>query len=122
MKQFKTLFIMGCAALLVISVLIIQAAIRPDTVDFRGTVIEVKDLDDGRLSIKAESSAGGEFMLTADEKSRLVDHAGETIAASDLIPGSMIDVEYRGGIFKKNKNGTVKRLVLQIDGNTNNLG
>ncbi len=112
MKQFKTIFIFGVIVLLLVGVAIIQYASPSRMVDFRGEILNVAVSEDGIVTLFAASDDAGNFVFRIDDKSKLEDCCGEEITIEDLSKGTMVDINYRKYLFKKEDVHTVKTLKI----------
>lgn len=112
MKQFKYIFIFGVIVLLLICVMIIQYAIPSRMVDFRGEIVSVAVSEDGIVTLFAANDVTGNFVFRIDDRSKLENCCGEKITVNDLHKGTMIDINYRKYLFKKEEVYTVKSLKL----------
>ncbi len=112
MKQFKTIFIFGVIVLLLVGAMIIQNATHSRTVDFRGEIREVAELEDGTVTLCATNADAGDFLFRIDDKSKLENCCGEKIRIDDLSKGAMVDINYRKYLFKKEEVHTVKTLKI----------
>ena len=112
MNQFKKIFIFGIIVLFFVGVMIIQYAIPSRTVDFRGEILNVVVSEEGIVTLFAASDIAGEFVFRIDDKSKLENCCGEEITLEDLTKGTMIDINYRNYLFKKEDVHTVRSLKL----------
>ena len=112
MKQFKSIFAFGVIVLILIGVMIIQYSAPTRMVDFRGEILSVAVSKDGVVTLHAANDATGDFIFRIDDKSRLENCCGEKISAEDLTEGSLVDINYRKRIFKKDDVYTVKSLKI----------
>ena len=112
MNQFKNIFIFGIIVLLFVGVMIIQYAIPPRTVDFRGEILSVVVSENGTVTLFAASDITGEFAFRIDDKSKLKNCCGEKITPEDLTKGTMVDINYRKYLFKEEDVHTVKSLKI----------
>ena len=110
MKQFKIIFTVGIFVLAFVGAMIIQNALPPRTVDFRGEVHKVVISEGGTVTLMAISAHGGEFLFRIDEKSVLRNDSGESITVDDLKEGALIDINYREYLFRQEDTHTVQTL------------
>ncbi len=112
MKQFKNIFIFCVIVLLLVGVMIIQYAIPARTVDFRGEILRVAVSESGVVTLFASNDVTGDFVFRIDDKSKLENCCGEKITIEDLYEGTMVDINYRKYLFKKEEIHTVKTLKI----------
>lgn len=111
MKQFKNIFIFGVTVLFIVGVMIIHYAKPSATVDFSGEIHNIVISDAGEITLYAVATFGGNFLFRIDASSKLENCCGEKIDVEDLKEGSLIQINYRKYLFKKEKIHTVKELV-----------
>lgn len=112
MKQFKNIFIFGVIVILLVGVAIIRYATPSRMVDFRGEILNVVVSEDGVVTLHAAMDISGEFVFRIDDKSKLENCCGEEITLEDLTKGTMVDINYRKHLFKKEEIHTVKSLKI----------
>ena len=112
MKQFKNIFIFGVIVLLLVCVMIIQYATPSRLVDFRGEILNVVVSEDGIITLSAVSDIAGDFLFRIDDESKLENCCGEEITIEDLAKGTLVDINYRKYLFKKEDVYTVKSLKI----------
>ena len=112
MNKFKYVFIFGLAIIAFVAIMIINYAIPSRTVDFSGEILDVVISDNGKITLHASATFGGDFLFKIDEKSKLKNCCGETISTEELKEGSLIQINYRKYLFKDEKIHTVKELQI----------
>lgn len=102
MKLTKIFFTLGICAIAIVVALGVKIAVKHNTIDVRGTVINVSRTDnDTCIYVDIATGFAGDFKVKVTDGSRIEYYDGEKKDIEDISVGVGIDIVYKFEPFKK---------------------